>query len=67
LNKKFIGIYENTKRYNGVHSINLCFSAEFVDGKLRRSEEGKDVRFFKKLPKKIGFNHRKILKDAGIK
>jgi 8-oxo-dGTP diphosphatase len=45
------------------HIISLVYSVKIVGGKLRGSKEGKEVRFFKRLPKKMGFDYRKILRS----
>ncbi len=64
--KKFIGIYDSPKRDPRGHVISLCFLTEPIGGKLKGSWQAKEVKFFSKLPRNIGFDHRKMLKDAGI-
>jgi ADP-ribose pyrophosphatase YjhB (NUDIX family) len=67
---KFVGIYDAydvVRRIPNYHDVTLAFLARPTGGRLRGSIEGKDVRFFKILPKKIGFDHRKEINDAGIK
>lgn len=65
--KKFVGIYDDLKRDPRGHSISLAFLTEIVSGNIKGSKEGKEIRFFKKLPKNIGFDHRKILNGIGYK
>ncbi len=64
---KYLGYYDDPKRDPRGPTISHVFICKPVGGKLRGSPEGREVKFFKKLPKKLGFDHRKILKDAGIK
>ena len=63
---RFIGVYDNPKRDSSKHSITLAYLVKPVSGKLRTGPESTEVDYFKKLPKRIGFDHRKILKDAGF-
>jgi ADP-ribose pyrophosphatase YjhB (NUDIX family) len=59
---KFIGIHDN--RYLNFHDVTLVFLANRIAGKLRGSEEGKEVNYFKKLPNNIGFDHIKEIRFA---
>jgi 8-oxo-dGTP diphosphatase len=62
---KLVGIYDDPQRDPRGHWISLCFLAKVLKGSLRGSEQGREVRIFSKLPQKIGFDHRKMLNDAG--
>ncbi|MEM5778112.1 MAG: NUDIX domain-containing protein [Candidatus Aenigmatarchaeota archaeon] len=64
---KFVGYYDEPKRVPGRRSIAHAFICKIIGGKIKPNFESSEIRFFKKLPKKIGFDHRKILKDAGVK
>lgn len=64
---KYVGYYDTPKRDPRCHSIAHVFLCKSTGGELQGSLEGKELKFFKKLPRKIGFDHRKILKDLGFK
>ena len=64
--EKLAGIYDDPARDPRGHWISLCFLTKGVKGEMRGSEEGKEVKVFKELPEKIGFDHRKMLNDAGF-
>ena len=59
--EKLLGIYDDTSRDPRGHWISLCFLAKATEGEAR-----KEVKVFKKLPRKIGFDHKKILKNSGF-
>ena len=68
--KKFLGICEFTKwRYPGyTHIIDLVFLAEPIRGKIKGNakEAGTELRFFKKLPKNMIPEQRKILQGKNL-
>ena len=64
---KYVGYYDDPKRDPRYRSIAHVFLCKPSGGKLRGSFEGRELKFFKKLPRKTGFDHRKILKDLGLK
>ena len=64
---KFIGVYDNPKRDPSKHSISLAYLVTPVSGKLRTGPESLGFEYFKKLPARIGYDHRKILNDVGFK
>lgn len=63
--KKLFGVYSNPKRHPFYHTVAVVFLCEKTKGKLGLSNEVSEFRYFalNKLPKKIAFDHRKILKD----
>jgi 8-oxo-dGTP diphosphatase len=63
---KYIGYYDNPKRDPRRRDITHAFICESVGGKLKGSFEGRKLKWFKKLPKKMGFDHRKIIEDSGV-
>lgn len=65
--KKFIGIFDNPKRDPRGHAISLCFLASVAGGKMTTSDEALEVRFFRKIPRRLGFDHREMLAKAGAK
>jgi 8-oxo-dGTP diphosphatase len=64
---KYLGYYDDPNRNPRGRVIGHAFICRIIGGKPKPNFESTEVRFFKKLPKKIGFDHRKILKDAGVK
>jgi 8-oxo-dGTP diphosphatase len=65
--KKFIGVYDDPKRDSSKHSISLAYLVTPIGGKLKIGPEASEIKFFERLPKRIGFDHRKILNDAGFR
>lgn len=63
--KKLFGVYSDPKRDPRYHTASIVYLLEKGKGKIRLSKEASEFRYFslKKLPKKIGFDHGKILKD----
>jgi 8-oxo-dGTP diphosphatase len=63
--ERMTGIYSDPKRDPRGHSISIAYLLKALGGELKRDErEASDVRFFSIPPKKMGFDHRKILMDA---
>lgn len=63
--KKLFGVYSDPKRDPRYHTASVVYLLEKGKGKIRLSKEASEFRYFplKNLPKKIGFDHRKILND----
>jgi len=63
--KRLVGIWDDPKRNPFCHDITFVFIAKHIGGKLRGSDQGRDVRFFnpKKLPKMM-FDHNREIKIA---
>lgn len=65
--EKFIGVFEYSRKSTGFgHAISILYLAKGLGGKLRGNKYGKDVRYFKKIPKNIVADQRKILKKYKI-
>lgn len=62
---KYVGYYDDFK-IPGRRAIAHAFVCKIIGGKLKPNFESTEVRFFKKLPRNIGFDHRKELRDAGV-
>jgi len=63
---RIIGVYSDPKRSPEKHVISILMEAEVVGGRLRKgSKEISDVKTVSKksLPKKMAFDHLKMLKD----
>jgi 8-oxo-dGTP diphosphatase len=65
---KYLGYYDNPSVYpKNRRAVDHAFICKIISGRIKPNFESSEVRFFKKLPKNIGFDHRKILRDAGVK
>jgi 8-oxo-dGTP diphosphatase len=63
--ERMTGIYSDPKRDPRGHSISIAYLLKALGGELKHDEgEASDIRFFRAPPKKMGFDHRKILTDA---
>lgn len=62
---KMVGIYSDPKRDPRGHTITIAYLLKAVGGELKHDEEeASAVKYFRSLPKNIGFDHRKIIMDA---
>jgi len=63
--KKLFGVYSDPKRDPRYHTASVVYLLEKGNGKICIGEEASDFKYFSlnNLPKKIGFDHRKILND----
>lgn len=64
--KKLIGVYSDPKRDPRYHLVAIVYELKKGKGKIRLNYESSEFRYFhlKNLPRKIGFDHRKIIKDS---
>ena len=67
---RLVGVYSDPKRDPRGHTASVAFLCRPAGGKLVEStDETKDVKAFSKSETKklkLAFDHRKILKDAGL-
>ncbi|MBI2326687.1 NUDIX domain-containing protein [Candidatus Curtissbacteria bacterium] len=50
------------------HTVDLLYAVKINDSsRIKTTKQTSEVKFFKKLPKKIGFNHRITLEKLGFK
>jgi len=63
--KKLIGVYSDPKRDPRYHTVAVVYLCQKIKGKISLNREASEFKYFslKKLPKKIGFDHRKIIND----
>ncbi len=63
--KKLLGVYSDPKRDPRYHTTSVVYLLKKRKGKIRLNREASEFKYFplKKLPSKIGFDHRKILND----
>ena len=64
-----IGVFENLNKDPRGHVIDVIYKLKTTNKKqlFLPTEETKEIRFFKILPKQMGFNHRNSLKYLGYK
>ncbi|MFX1466049.1 MAG: NUDIX domain-containing protein [Promethearchaeota archaeon] len=63
---KLVGVYSDPKRDPRGHVIAIAFLAREIRGNLVANDDAKAVKVFKitEIPKKLAFDHAKIIKDA---
>lgn len=64
---RIVGVYSDPDRDPRGHVVSICFLAEEIGDELKITEETLEARRFTKIPEKMAFDHRKILKDAGFR
>lgn len=62
-NPKLFGVYSAINRDPRGVTISIVFTAKKYLGTLCARDDAKDIKVFKKIPKKLAFDHRKILED----
>jgi 8-oxo-dGTP diphosphatase len=64
---RMIGFYDDPDRDPEKHATSMAFLCRPVGGRLRKSGEATEIRWFPlgKLPGKMGFDHARIIADAG--
>lgn len=62
---KMVGVYSNPKRDPRGHFVSIAYILKPLGGEMKPDKrEASSVKYFGDLPKKIGFDHRKIITDA---
>ena len=63
--KKLFGVYSNLKSDPRHHAVSVIYLLKIPKGRIKLSREDSEFKFFslKEIPKKIAFNHRKVLND----
>ena len=61
-----VGLYSGPKRDPRGTTLTVCYLVKFVRQGKKLDEEVTDMKFFPfdKLPKDIGFDHKKMIRDA---
>ena len=59
-----LGIYSEPERDPRGHVVSIVYLAREVGGMLRADSDAKEVGAFNRIPDKLAFDHRKILRDA---
>lgn len=58
---KLIGVFEDLRKDSRGHIVDIMYGIEVADIKPNPTPESEDIRFFKDIPEKIGFNHKDYL------
>jgi len=63
--RKLVGVYSDPRRDPRYHTVSVVYFCQKARGKVRLNREASKFKYFsfKNLPKKIGFDHRKIIND----
>jgi len=64
--EKLIGVYSGPERDPRRHVVAILFLAKKIGGILKGADDASEAIAFTKPPNRIAFDHRKMLKDAGI-
>lgn len=64
--KKILGTIEYLPPSPHLHTISIVFSTTPISGKLRGSKQGKEIRYFKSIPKNTVKEQEKFLKNIAI-
>lgn len=62
--RRLVGVYSDPDRDPRGHVITVAYLAEEIGGRLRPSSDAREVKTFRKIPHKLAFDHRKILRDG---
>lgn len=63
-----LGVFENLDKDPRGHIIDAIYSYKIKSGvSLKAGKGSAEVKFFKKLPPKVGFNHIEVLNKLGYK
>jgi 8-oxo-dGTP diphosphatase len=58
-----LGIYSEPERDPRGHVVSIVYLAEEAGGMLKADSDAREVKAFKKIPKRMAFDHRRILTD----
>lgn len=65
---KLLGVFENIDKDPRGHVIDIVYTYEIKEEiSLRPVRDTKEMRFFSRLPSKVGFNHREVLRLLGFR
>jgi 8-oxo-dGTP diphosphatase len=63
--EELLGVYSDADRDPRGHVVSIVTICKEVGGKLKAGSDASEVKALKEIPKKLAFDHNKILKDAG--
>ena len=61
---RLVGVYSDPDRDPRGHVVTIAYLAEEIGGRLRPSSDAREVKAFRRIPSKLAFDHRKILREA---
>ncbi len=63
-----VGVYSSPDRDPRGHTVTIAVLCRKIGGELKTSNETKEVQLFKRneIPEILAFDHKKMLKDAGL-
>ncbi|NIP40913.1 MAG: NUDIX domain-containing protein [Candidatus Aenigmarchaeota archaeon] len=62
---RMVGVYSDPGRDPRGHNVAIAYVLKVIGGEIRPEEkETSDVRYFKTMPKRVGFDHSKMITDA---
>ena len=64
--QRVVGVYSDPKRDPRGQIISVCLLAKEAGGALKAGSDAEEVRSLKELPVEIAFDHRTMLRDAGL-
>jgi 8-oxo-dGTP diphosphatase len=62
--KRIVGVYSDPSRDPRGHVISIAYLAREIGGKMRAGDDAKLIKSFRRIPRKLAFDHREILKEA---
>ncbi|EKE13853.1 MAG: hypothetical protein ACD_12C00784G0001 [uncultured bacterium] len=62
---KLLNVYSDPKRDPRVHTVTVSFLLKKIKGRIKNDWESTEIKYFelRRLPKKMGFDHKKIILD----
>jgi 8-oxo-dGTP diphosphatase len=60
---RLVGVYSNPRRDPRGHVISHAYEVKNYSGKLKANDDAAEVKVFRELPKKLAFDHEKIIKN----
>lgn len=64
---QLLGVFEDLNKDPRGHVVDILYGYKVDNFDFKPVEDSKEIQFFDKLPKKIGFNHRETLEKLGFK
>ena len=63
---RMVGFYDDPDRDPEKNAVSMAFLCRPVKGRLKKSGEALEIKWFpvKRLPRKLGFDHARIISDA---
>ena len=62
-NLRLVGVYSDPNRDPRGHVIAHAYEVKSYSGELRANDDAAEAKVFRKIPKKLAFDHSRILRD----